>query len=188
MSLDERKRHVIDCARQLFTERGYRATSTTQIAKAADISEMTLFRYFPRKRDVFLEVIRPVVDVFQLANGLSKDSAQFSTERELWSFISRRLDFIKENRELVLLVLIESQLQPDLMGDVNPIVQVQGQLASVLEKFGLSLENANIVIRQITGILTSALFSPRDPHLDEQVANVVFEDIKRRFHLKGPEA
>ncbi len=182
MSLDERKQHVIDCARRLFTERGYKATSTALIAKTADISEMTLFRYFPHKRDVFLEAIRPVVDVFQSENGLSKEYSQLSIEMVLWSFIQRRLSFVRENCELVLLVLIESQLQRDLMGDVNPVALVQGQLRSVLEIYGLSGDHANVVIRQITGLLTSVLFSPKNPHLDEQVAKVVFDDIKRLLH------
>jgi len=41
-------------ALQLFRERGYEATTTSQIAEAAEVSESTFFRYFPTKEDVVL--------------------------------------------------------------------------------------------------------------------------------------
>ena len=39
-------------ALRLFRERGYGATTTSQIAEAAEVSESTFFRYFPTKEDV----------------------------------------------------------------------------------------------------------------------------------------
>ncbi|HEX2058804.1 MAG TPA: TetR family transcriptional regulator [Actinomycetota bacterium] len=39
----------------LFREKGYRGTSVAEIADAADISERTLFRYFPAKRDIIFD-------------------------------------------------------------------------------------------------------------------------------------
>jgi AcrR family transcriptional regulator len=39
-------------ALRLFREQGYEATTTSQIAAAAEISESTFFRYFPAKEDV----------------------------------------------------------------------------------------------------------------------------------------
>lgn len=39
-------------ALRLFREQGYGATTTSQIAAAAEVSESTFFRYFPAKEDV----------------------------------------------------------------------------------------------------------------------------------------
>jgi AcrR family transcriptional regulator len=39
-------------ALRLFREQGYDATTTRQIAEAAEVSESTFFRYFPAKQDV----------------------------------------------------------------------------------------------------------------------------------------
>ncbi|HEX3922891.1 MAG TPA: TetR family transcriptional regulator [Streptosporangiaceae bacterium] len=39
-------------ALRLFREQGYDATTTSQIAEAAEVSESTFFRYFPAKEDV----------------------------------------------------------------------------------------------------------------------------------------
>ncbi|HXV92541.1 MAG TPA: TetR family transcriptional regulator [Pseudonocardia sp.] len=41
-------------ALRLFSRQGYEATTVTQIAEAADVSESTLFRYFPTKEDLVL--------------------------------------------------------------------------------------------------------------------------------------
>lgn len=41
-------------ALRLFAEQGYRETTTTQIADAAEISPSTLFRYFTTKEDIVL--------------------------------------------------------------------------------------------------------------------------------------
>jgi hypothetical protein len=39
---------------RLFEEQGYAATAVDQIAEAAEVSQSTLFRYFPTKEDVVL--------------------------------------------------------------------------------------------------------------------------------------
>lgn len=44
---------LLDAARELFTERGYRATTTREIAARARVAELTLFRHFGSKVDVF---------------------------------------------------------------------------------------------------------------------------------------
>jgi AcrR family transcriptional regulator len=41
-------------ALRLFREQGYAATTVEQIAEAAEVSESTLFRYFPTKEDLVL--------------------------------------------------------------------------------------------------------------------------------------
>lgn len=186
MSPEERRQHVVNRARDLFIEQGYSGTSTTMIAKDADISEMTLFRYFPHKRDLFLAVIQPVINVFDSA--ATPHTEHVSLETMLWPFIQRKLNFIRENRGLVLLVLIESQLQPDLAGDMNPMHQVQNQLTTMLASLGLSSEDTSVVIREIIGLFTSTLFSPKNTYVDEQVAKVVFEDVQRRVQSRSQES
>jgi len=192
MSPEQRKRHVVDCARELFVRNGYAGTSTLSIAKAADISEMTLFRYFPHKRDIFLYVIRPVLEVFTpetqrgTANVLSRSGLHGgenlnTVEQVVWEFLQRKMRFIQNNRALLLLVLIESHLQPDLAGDFNPIVQVQTQLRVLLVTHGLNEEDASLAIRLMTGLLMSTLFAPPDGELDRKVAEQIFEMLKQIF-------
>ena len=44
---------IVEAAVQLFSRQGFAAGSTHEIARLAGVSEVTVFRHFPRKRDLF---------------------------------------------------------------------------------------------------------------------------------------
>jgi AcrR family transcriptional regulator len=46
------RRLIGDTARRLFVERGFEQVSVAEVARAADVSEKTVFNYFPRKEDL----------------------------------------------------------------------------------------------------------------------------------------
>jgi AcrR family transcriptional regulator len=50
----ERTRQLLaDTARRLFGQRGFEGVTVAEIARAADVSEATVFNYFPTKEDLF---------------------------------------------------------------------------------------------------------------------------------------
>src|SRR3954451_7064728 len=57
--LRERKKQqtrelLAETARRLFSERGFEHVSVAEIARVADVSEKTVFNYFPAKEDLIL--------------------------------------------------------------------------------------------------------------------------------------
>ena len=46
------RRLIGDTARRLFVERGFEQVSVAEVARAAEVSEKTVFNYFPRKEDL----------------------------------------------------------------------------------------------------------------------------------------
>ncbi len=48
---------IVAIAARLFVERGYEATSMSEIAAAPGGSKATLYNYFPSKKDIFTEVM-----------------------------------------------------------------------------------------------------------------------------------
>jgi len=55
--LRERKKQqtrevIAETARALFAERGFEAVRVSEVARAADVSEKTVFNYFPTKEDL----------------------------------------------------------------------------------------------------------------------------------------
>jgi AcrR family transcriptional regulator len=51
----ERRKAISDVAMRLFAERGYDAVTVAEIARAADVSEQTVFNYFPAKEDLVFD-------------------------------------------------------------------------------------------------------------------------------------
>jgi AcrR family transcriptional regulator len=49
------RRHLAEVAKGLFTERGFDNVTVAEVAEAAEVSKMTVFNYFPRKEDLFLD-------------------------------------------------------------------------------------------------------------------------------------
>jgi len=47
------RRHIFEVARRLFDERGFESVTVAEVARAADVSEVTVFNYFPTKEDLF---------------------------------------------------------------------------------------------------------------------------------------
>jgi AcrR family transcriptional regulator len=58
VGLRERKKrqmrqHIFEAARALFERKGFDKVSVAEVARAADVSEVTVFNYFPTKEDLF---------------------------------------------------------------------------------------------------------------------------------------
>lgn len=92
---DARER-IVRAALDLFTERGYDATTVGEIASAAGLSSSTFFRHFPEKKDVLAagqdtlvkllstgitEAAQSLTILEAVAEGLARASTAFTSEK-----------------------------------------------------------------------------------------------------------
>lgn len=60
MRADKRRSQLLNVAAELFAQRGYRGTTTAELAKAAGVTEPILYRHFSSKLDLFVTLIDEV--------------------------------------------------------------------------------------------------------------------------------
>ena len=103
MSNDTRGK-LIEAATNLFSEHGYAAVTTKEIAKLAGVSEVTLFRHFESKRILFNTIIKENMMNFGIESYIQNE-ATFDVRRDLTEIASRIVASKKDNRSLQKMVL-----------------------------------------------------------------------------------
>jgi TetR/AcrR family transcriptional regulator len=57
MKSGDRRAQIVEVARSLFSKKGFRGTTTREIAEEAAISEATIFKHFKCKKDLYAAII-----------------------------------------------------------------------------------------------------------------------------------
>lgn len=99
-----KKQSMLSAARKLFSEQGFKNSSMQQIADEAGVGVATLFRYFPKKDllivDVITEVIHEMVPIFEAIDALPNSGYD-----KMEKIIDAYIDYIfSANREAVTLL------------------------------------------------------------------------------------
>ncbi len=66
---------IIEAAAHLFSHHGFKATPTREIAQLAKVNEATLFRYFPKKQDLFWAAVESRLNRVKLGRELQASLA-----------------------------------------------------------------------------------------------------------------
>ncbi|MGO1469318.1 MAG: TetR/AcrR family transcriptional regulator [Tissierella sp.] len=172
MSKEERRAQIIDSAMKLFVENGYNATTTASIAEKADISEVTLFRHFSTKEELFKEGIEPILTL-SLDDSIIKSNSMKATEK-LKYILKDRIKFASNNRAILKLILMENQINSEVIGFdyVNNTVSL---LEASIEEAGIKLKNKELSLRLLMGSILSFLYFPETDKkkIEEYIDNLV---------------
>ena len=168
MNKVDRKKLILNAAMKVFVEKGFKGSTTLEIAKAADISEVTLFRYFKSKQEIFLQGIEPIL--FSTLEGSVNSEDEQSSETKLENILYERISLISENYQIVKLILSEESLLSEL-GSNNYTTMIIQALKNMLEKIGVSVNDKDFNIRLIMGSILSFLYMPEEN--DEILKNYV---------------
>ncbi|MBS4032268.1 MAG: TetR/AcrR family transcriptional regulator [Clostridiales bacterium] len=174
MKKAETQQAILSAAKKMFITNGYKGTTTVQIAKEAGISEMTLFRHFPSKEEIFLTVIHPLVSFLDNLD-VNSQSDMRKTVRDL---MENRLRFLLEERDLVRLVVMESFLAER---SENPIPNVMARVEELF--FLFEPHQRELLVRVIAGFILSGIFMPQKANhndgLELFLQNAVYPLLER---------
>jgi AcrR family transcriptional regulator len=155
---------IVEKAMALFREHGFAQVSVKQIAKAAMVSEKTIFNYFPNKELIVLAGFQPALLAFM--DDIQRQIDEITEPTEvLRNFSSNLADLSTDNPEVTAIVMTElltldserlaqaMRYIPDPFGPIRTVMTVsraQGRLRpeiSVEHATDLFLSNVLNVIR-----------------------------------------
>ncbi len=96
MSAGGRREQILEGAMRIFAQKGFRGTTTREIAQRLDISEALMFKYFPSKEALYQAIIRKKTDGSE-EMLFPKEAIQAKDDRQVFQAIASY--FIRKNTE-----------------------------------------------------------------------------------------
>ena len=124
LEYEKRHREILDAAVRLFNTKGYNGATTAEIARAAGISEPTLYKHFDNKHALFRECFRSIWDDL-LARYREVYLAYRENEIEYLKGVSRiYFDFVMNNPDKSMFVvhLLRYKNDPDFQADYKQLM------------------------------------------------------------------
>ncbi|MCL2560282.1 MAG: TetR/AcrR family transcriptional regulator [Turicibacter sp.] len=130
---------IMKVALRLFSEKGYYPTTTKQIAHEADVNELTIFRHFGSKANLFQVTTEHYVIDAQVDHILD-EVEQLDFEKSISLIATRICDLYEQNRKLY-------KVQMKLSDDEQDFVKLKlsRKMIGVLEPYFEGLKMAEVV-------------------------------------------
>ena len=154
LSSEARKEQIIQSALSVFIEKGFSGTTTAELAKAAGISEVTLFRHFSSKQEIFHAGVEPIL-FESLTNDMPVIEGKIGVEA-LSNILFKRIKFLADHRGIIMLILNEHLLNQN---DVNVIQKMAVTFGKLLGSYQLAYDES-FMIRLFMGSFLSFLYLP----------------------------
>ena len=154
LSSEARKEQIIQSALSVFIEKGFSGTTTAELAKAAGISEVTLFRHFSSKQEIFHAGVEPIL-FESLTNDMPVIEGKIGVEA-LSNILFKRIKFLADHRGIIKLILNEHLLNQN---DVNVIQKMVVTFGKLLGSYQLAYDES-FMIRLFMGSFLSFLYLP----------------------------
>jgi len=135
---------IIEAARELFMENGFKGTTTKMIAKKAGVNEATLFRHFKSKEGIFLEISNEIVNYnhTRLKRIVESD---ISPEEMFFQFGMELYSRIVERKGILIVAIIESKKRSLLSKNVTKtfktVIEILERKMMALYEEGIFKEN-----------------------------------------------
>lgn len=98
------KERILKVAQKTFAKKGFKATTTQEIADKAKVNKAMIYYYFRSKDNLYLEVLKNFFN--KISSSFSDDSLMSLTPPEKFKlFMSEYLDIISKNKEMPSFIL-----------------------------------------------------------------------------------
>ncbi len=144
----ERRRQIIDTAVQLFCRKGFSGTTTREVAKAAGVSEATLFKHFSTKEDLYAAIIEAKAQSEQIVSSLVQAAERQDDVELLRTLATEMIERARTDSSLMRLLFF-SALEGHALSDMF----FRSRMTTIDVFLG----------RYIAGRIAAGAFRPADP-------------------------
>ena len=157
-----RREQIVEAATRVFAQKGFRRATTREVARAAGVSEGTIYNYFEDKDALLMAILERLNETERRAEdfeeGMATDFPGFLKE-----YLRRRMSLIWENREVFRVVLSEMLVNAELRElylrqVVEPTMRIaEENFRSRMEQGEVRETDAPLAMRSVAGAVLGVL-------------------------------
>lgn len=175
------KLSILKAAVEVFGQKGFNGATTKEIARAAGISEGTIFRHFANKTEVLYEVVNSIVPSIgvETLEKTIEECKNLDARKALQHIMQNRFKTISESKVFMRIIFTEIQYDADLRNIYlkrvyEPIYTIlRGFLEERMEKGEFKKLDSELIINVFMSYI---LFSIETQDLLEDAHNREFLD------------
>ena len=187
---------LLDAARHMFAERGFKGSSTRDIAELAGVTEVMIFRHFGSKANLFREAVVDPFTTFMdsyISDYRSREHGKLSPEQEGRSLYTGLFEVLSSERE-VLLTLMAARQYDDLpdaaSAQVNDafdqvLALLEEVVATEAQERGFSGFDLPATVRVMFSMVLCAALHGDWIGLDRHVSNEQLLDAMTTLTVRG---
>lgn len=165
ITMTDKQISIISAAIEIFAEKGFSATTTSEIAKKAGVAEGTIFHHFKTKKDLLLAIPEYLgkssfskdflEDITNIINNPDKNFEDF-----IRTIIQNRKSFASANMALIKALFQEIPFQPELKIKISQTVlfPAMNMLSMAIDEFKERGQVGNMPTTDIVNLLFTSIF------------------------------
>jgi AcrR family transcriptional regulator len=185
---EQRRGEILNAARKLFFERGFKDVTVANIAKKAELSKGSIYLYFNSKEEIYTQILFSDIEKFNRKLAHLFQNGKSATELIL-ELACVYIDFFLSDRELfrIMMNFMLHTEEMNLGASVNErIIEATNNTVKVIETFlqrGIEQGEfpADINIRQnrnaiwgfLNGIISLHAFTGKEANKEERIRSTV---------------
>lgn len=139
MAAEDRRQQILEVALQLFSQKGFRGTTTKEIALAAGVNEAIIFRHFATKSDLYTAIMdqKAKSPAVQTMRATFDEAIKAGDDRRVFESLAFTLLEFHEHDDMAMRILLYSALEGHEMAEMiyrNHISKTHRQLADYIKK------------------------------------------------------
>lgn len=189
---------ILKAAIKIFSEKGYSAATTSEIAQEAGVAEGTIFRYFSKKKELLYQIAQKTIDLFSHHIAFStleevlKENETKDAKILLKALIMDRLILLEQYFPYIKVVFYEAQFHEDIREMIHEKIVKKGMLLmqTVFAQRTIAGEfktiDSNIATRSLIGMIVAMFLQKKfipSPHFTNNLEGEI--DIIIDIFLNG---